>query len=94
LSRCDRPASDNVNNASGNWSPDGTVITYYDIRTGQIGAMNADGSNRRLLTTGPVVKFFPHWNPKAGAVGTLSSDRARVSSPHLKKIPILPRLRP
>jgi Tol biopolymer transport system component len=79
---------------SGNWSPDGTVIAYSDAKTGQIGAMNADGSNRRLLTTGSVLKFFPHWNPKARAAGPLSGDRVRVSSPYLEKIAIPSRLRP
>ena len=79
---------------SGNWSPDGTVIAYFDAKTGQIGAMNADGSNRRLLTTGSVFKFFPMWNPKARAAGSLSSDRVRVSSSYLEKIRILPPLRP
>jgi Tol biopolymer transport system component len=79
--------------SSGDWSPDGTVIAYNDLRTRQIGAMNADGSNRRPLTTG-IGKGTPIWNPKARAVGTLSSDRVRVSAPNLEKTPILSRLRP
>ena len=78
--------------SAGDWSPDGTVIAYVD-RTRQIGAMNTDGTNRRVITSGPP-KGLPTWNPKAPAVGSLSSDRARTSSPRLEQLPILPRLRP
>jgi Tol biopolymer transport system component len=78
---------------SGDWSPDGAVIAYGDARAGQIGAMNADGSARRLLTTGSY-KYTPVWNPKARSVGSLSADRARASLPHLEPLPILSRLRP
>jgi Tol biopolymer transport system component len=79
---------------TGAWSPDGKTIAYVDIRKGQIGLMNTDGSGRQLITRGMTFEFFPVWNPKARAPGPVSSDRARTSSPHLEQLSILPRLRP
>ena len=67
----------------GAWSPDGKTIAYVDISKGRIGLMNADGSGRELITRGMTFDFFPVWNPKARSPGTVSSDRARTSSPRL-----------
>lgn len=78
---------------SGAWSTDGKVIAYSDIRTMQIGVMNADGSKRHLLTTGSPAKYYPIWNTKARAVGALSADRVHTSSPHVEQLPVLSRLR-
>jgi dipeptidyl aminopeptidase/acylaminoacyl peptidase len=78
----------------GAWSPDGKVILYTDLKTFQLGAMNADGSNRRLITRGARKLGWPAWNPKARAVGVLSADRARPSSPHVEQLPVLSWLRP
>ena len=80
--------------SSGDWSPDGKVIAYSDAKTAQIGVMNADGSNRRLLTTNFPAKYFPVWNPKARAVGALSAVLTPTSSRRLEQLPVLSRLRP
>jgi Tol biopolymer transport system component len=85
-------AADSID--SGAWSTDGMVIAYTDFKAMQIGAMNADGSNRHLLTAGSPAKYYPIWNPKARAVGALSADRVHTSSPHVEQLPELPRLRP
>jgi Tol biopolymer transport system component len=77
----------------GDWSPDGTTIAYVDVKVGQIGVMNADGTDRQLITRG-MLNVLPVWNPKTRVPGPLSSDRARTSSPRLEQLPVLPRLRP
>jgi len=77
----------------GAWSPDGKTIAYVDIRKGQIGLMNADGSARELITRGMTFEFAPVWNPKARAPGALSADRIRPS-PQVEQLPVLSRLRP
>jgi hypothetical protein len=78
----------------GAWSPDGKTIAYVDLRKGQIGLMNTDGSGRQLITRGMTLEFTPEWNPKARAPGSPSAVRAFTSSPQLEKVPVLPRLRP
>jgi Tol biopolymer transport system component len=77
---------------AGAWSPDGKSIAYVDIKAGQIGVMNADGTNRQLITHGMALSFLPVWNPKARAVGSLSGYRS--SSVHVEQLSKLPRLRP
>jgi len=77
----------------GAWSPDGKAIAYLDLKSLQVGVMNADGSNRRLLTRGAKKFGTPLWNPKARAVGTLSADRARPDSSRVEQLPELSRLR-
>jgi Tol biopolymer transport system component len=76
----------------GAWSPDGKTIAYVDIRKGQIGLMNADGSGRQLITRGMTFDFFPVWNPKARSPGALAS--ARAPSSRVEQLTVLPRLRP
>ncbi|MBW8770106.1 MAG: hypothetical protein JF589_10140 [Gemmatimonadetes bacterium] len=78
----------------GAWSPDGKAIAYLDLKSFQVGVMNADGSNRRLVTRGVKKLGTPVWNPKARAVGTLNADRVRPTSPHVEQIAELSRLRP
>ncbi|HEX7981138.1 MAG TPA: hypothetical protein VF461_21195 [Gemmatimonadaceae bacterium] len=79
---------------AGAWSPDGKTIAYVDIRVGQIGLMNTDGSGRQLITRGMTFDFMPEWNPKARSPGSVSAVRTPTSSPHLEQVPVLPRLRP
>src|SRR5205814_1548046 len=76
----------------GAWSPDGKSIAYVDLRAGQIGVMNADGTNRQLITHGMTFSFMPVWNPKARGIGTLSAVRA--PSVQVEQLSKLPRLRP
>lgn len=77
---------------AGAWSPDGKTIAYDDISVGQIGVMNADGTNRQLITHGMTVSALPVWNPKARAPGSLSGYHA--SSVHVEQLSKVPRLRP
>jgi hypothetical protein len=81
-----------ANLQSGAWSPDGKSIAYVDATVGQIGVMNADGTDRQLITHGMAVSFLPVWNPKARAPGSFSGYRA--ASSHVEQLSKLPRLRP
>jgi len=76
---------------SGDWSPDGKSIAYTNLKVGQIGVMNPDGTGRVLITHGMNLQFAPIWNPKARSVGSLSGYRSSV---HVEQLSILPRLRP
>jgi Tol biopolymer transport system component len=56
------------------WSPDGTRIAYQTSQNNayQIFTMAADGSDRRLVTQGPVDDRHPAWSPD-GAVLAVDS---------------------
>jgi len=77
---------------AGDWSPDGKTIAYVDVKVGQIGLMNPDGTGRQLITHG-MPNVLPIWNPKARSPGSPSGYRARPSSPHVEQLSILPGLR-
>ena len=76
----------------GAWSPDGKSIAYVDLKAGQIGVMNTDGTGRQLITHGMAFSFAPFWNPKSRGIGTVSSVRA--PSAQVEQLSKLPRLRP
>ena len=57
------------------WTPDGKIV-YYSMASGKEGIwiMDADGKNRKLLTTGETVDFFPSVSPD-GRYIVFASDR-------------------
>ena len=57
------------------WTPDGKIV-YYSMTAGKEGIwiMEADGKNRKQLTTGETVDFFPSVSPD-GRYIVFASDR-------------------
>jgi Tol biopolymer transport system component len=45
------------------WSPDGTEIAFYSLRSGNfdIYVMNADGSGQKQLTINSAGNIWPDW---------------------------------
>ena len=60
------PITDNsYNDATGDWSPDGTQIVFSSFREGdrEIYVINADGSGERPLTHNEASDIDPDWSP-------------------------------
>jgi TolB protein len=65
------------------WSPDGKSIAFVSTVESkrQISAMSADGSNVRLLTSGPGEHFHPAFSPAGSrlALTTVDSGTSRIA---------------
>ncbi|MDQ3930464.1 MAG: hypothetical protein M3328_15140 [Chloroflexota bacterium] len=64
------------------WSPDGTQIAIQSKRGGgdwQIHVMNADGSNKRMVTDGKGQAKFPVWSPDSKSIAYVLSDGQSVA---------------
>ena len=48
------------------WSPDGTLIAYY--QNGDIWAMRANGSGKHRITSGSASDINPDWSPNGGKI--------------------------
>ena len=65
------------------WSPDGTRIAFMSKRGGgdwQIHVMNADGSDKRMVTDGKGLAKLPVWSPDGASIAYVLSDGASSAS--------------
>ncbi|HVG01199.1 MAG TPA: hypothetical protein VND68_15270 [Chloroflexia bacterium] len=70
-------------NAFPTWSPDGTRIAFMSKRGGgdwQIHVMNADGSDKRMVTDGKGLAKLPVWSPDGASIAYVLSDGAGAAS--------------
>jgi Tol biopolymer transport system component len=70
-------------NAYPTWSPDGTRIAFMSKRGGgnwQIHVMNADGSDKRMVTDGKGLAKLPVWSPDGASIAYVLSDGASSAS--------------
>lgn len=70
-------------NAFPTWSPDGTRIAFMSKRGGgdwQIHVMNADGSDKRMVTDGKGLAKLPVWSPDGASIAYVLSDGASSAS--------------
>jgi WD40-like Beta Propeller Repeat len=76
--------TDDVDEASPVWSPDGRSIAYSARRKGdsvsRIHVMAADGSAQRTITGGPL-DFFPDWQPCSGRCAEVRAMREVLPPP-------------
>ncbi len=68
--------SDPANDLRPAWSPDGTLIAFHSVRSGNndIWVMDADGGNQRQLTRDPADERRPAWSPDGSWIA-FDSDR-------------------
>jgi TolB protein len=65
------------------WSPDGKRIAFMSKRGGgdwQIHVMNADGSDKRMVTDGKGLAKLPVWSPDGASIAYVLSDGASSAS--------------
>ena len=55
---------------SPSWSPDGTEVVFYSLRTGKrhIWAMPSAGGQARQLTSSKAEDYHPRWSPNGGSI--------------------------
>ena len=61
--------NDNVDDFGATWSPDGSTIAYFSVELPrEISLINADGTNKQLLTTNSNFEQFPQFDAKGETI--------------------------
>lgn len=72
------------------WSPDGTMIAYTDQDDGDIWVMNADGTNKRRLTTDSAWDDDAAWSPDGTMIAFTSERDDDDGDIHVMPFPSIP----
>ncbi len=70
-----------IRNSTPAFSPDGRTIAYMAERRGvraDVWLMDADGNNRRQLTSDPAADYFPAWYPGGKEIAFISEREGRL----------------